>query len=64
MWSVFQWWFLIVEDFSRVNFGSLADSVRLVLHFKDFVGLQGFFFSVRTCTLASPRKSGQTGFPH
>lgn len=40
MWSVFQWLILlVVEDFGRVNFGLLADSVRLVLHFKDFVDM-------------------------
>jgi len=57
MWSVVQWLILLVlEDSGPVNFGSVADSVRPVLCFKDFVDLQGFFFSVRTCTLASPRK--------
>lgn len=67
MCSVVQWLVLLVlEDSSHVNFGtSVADLVRLVLCLKDFADLQSFFSSVRMCTLASPRRSGQTGFrPH
>lgn len=57
MGSVVQWWILFVlEDSSHVNFGtSVADSVRLVLHFKDFIaGI--FFFSVRTLHTSFPKE--------
>lgn len=58
MWSVVQWLILLVlEDSSPVNFGSVADSVRLVLRFKDFADLQGFFFSVKDVHISLPKES-------